>query len=512
MSEGTDGRGKYLKLFRTIFVSGGAFALNYAIMLVLTRYISEAVGVAAYGFVTLSKDFAQYAMIVTTALNSYAARYIALEYHRGNREQANVYFSSTFFGDAALSLGIGAVFVTVILFLERLLQVPPELVGSVKLLFLAAVAGFVVTTVFTVYGASAFIRNKLDMAALYQMLSYLAEAAVLILCFRLFPANVFYVGLGTLTATVVVALGNRRICRRYTPDLRVRRRSFSLPAVKQLVADGVWMSVNSLGNTLNNGLDLIVCNLMLTPVLMGQLAVAKTIQSIFLGLFLLVRQAFQPMFLKSYVAGDTPALMRELKLSMKVSGMLANIAYACLAALGMVYFRLWVPGQNIRLIFTLTLINSLTAIPGGPMQPLYYIYILTLKKKFPTLVTVAGGLFNVAGMYVLIRYTDMGVYAVVWTTVAVMFAINYITNPLYMAHALRVSWWTFYPGIIRHTVACAVLVILFRLMTRVYLPDSWLTLILTGAVLALIGAAVHLAIVCDRQDWAALAGRLRRRG
>ena len=47
----------------------------------------------------------------------------------------------------------------------------------------------------------------------------------------------------------------------------------------------------------------------------------------------------------------------------------------------MAFYKLWIPNENISLIYLLTIIGNMTTIPGGPMQPLYYIYILTLKKR-----------------------------------------------------------------------------------------------------------------------------------
>lgn len=43
--------------------------------------------------------------------------------------------------------------------------------------------------------------------------------------------------------------------------------------------------------------------------------------------------------------------MSELKISMKISGILSNIAFAGFATLGMIYYELWIPNQNINLIF-----------------------------------------------------------------------------------------------------------------------------------------------------------------
>ena len=217
------------------------------------------------------------------------------------------------------------------------------------------------------------------------------------------------------------------------------------------------------------------------------------------------------MYLKSYAEDDTRTLMKDFRVAMKLSGMLSNIVFAGFVALGMAFYKLWIPGEDIAVIYTLTVINNMVTIPGGPMQPLYYIYTLTLKKKVPTFITIGGGLLNVAGMYLLIRYTGLGVYAVVWTTVIIMMIINFITNPLYMAHVLEQPWWTFYPAILRNLVSCGVLVVVFKALSRLYTPTSWLTLILSAVVLAVVGGVLHMLIVCSREDWKLLREKVRRK-
>jgi len=104
-------------------------------------------------------------------------------------------------------------------------------------------------------------------------------------------------------------------------------------------------------------------------------------------------------------------------------------------------------------------------------------------------------------MYFLIRYTSLGVYAVVWTTVFVMFVINFITNPLYMAHVLQVPWWTFYPNILRNVLSCLTLVIAFKGLSLLYTPSTWPTLVISAGVLLILGAMLHALIVFNRRDW-----------
>lgn len=502
---------KYLRLMQTVLASGGALVINTFITLLLVPVISATLGNDAYGFVTLGKSIAQYATMITAALNSFAARYIVVSYHREDYSEANTYFSSTVYGDLILGTGLFAVALVGICFLEKLLVIPADLVTDVKLLFLLVFLNFWLVTVTTAFSASAHIKNRLHIVGVFKALAYVCEAAILIICFRFFPPHVFYVGLGLAAASLILAVTNVGICRRYTPELKVEKRWFSWDAIRKLVVDGVWTSLNSLGDTLNSGLDLLVCNLMLTPTAMGQLAISKTFYSMFSSVFLLVGQAFEPMYLKSYAEDDTRTLMKDFRVAMKLSGMLSNIVFAGFVALGMAFYKLWIPGEDIAVIYTLTVINNMVTIPGGPMQPLYYIYTLTLKKKVPTFITIGGGLLNVAGMYLLIRYTGLGVYAVVWTTVIIMMLINFITNPLYMAHVLEQPWWTFYPAILRNLVSCGVLVVVFKALSRLYTPTSWLTLILSAVVLAVVGGVLHMLIVCSREDWKLLREKVRRK-
>lgn len=493
-------KNKYTKLLLTILASGGAFFLNCVINLVLPPYITNRVGMEAYGFVTLAKNFVQYAAIVTIALNSFSSRHIAVEYHQGNLKKANVFFSSTFYGDLLLGSGLFAVLLVCIVFLERLIQIPAALELDIKLLFLMVAVHFFISTLFTAFGTAAYIKNKLDVTGMFKALSYAVEAAVLLLLFLLLPSRVYYVGIGLVAQALVVILSNVWIHRRHTPQLVIKRMYYSAAAIKRLVFDGVWASLNNLGETLNTGLDLLVCNLLLTPADMSYLAFSKTVSAIFSNLFVLIGQAFQPIFLKCYAAGDIKGLVKELRFSMNLSGMFSNIAYAGLAVLGMVFFRLWIPEQNTQLIYEVAMIENMLVISSGTMFPLYYIYFLTVKKKLPTIITIISGVLNVISMYVLIRFFGCGVHAVVWTTTVILFIVNFITNPLYMAHVLHVPLTTFFPNIVKNVFSLAVLLAVFKGLTLLYLPDSWITLALSAMALTCIGMPLHMLLTLNRED------------
>jgi len=110
---------KVKRLLMTILTSGIATILSFLISFILTPYITNKLGVEAYGFVTLAKNFTQYATIITIALNSYAARYITVSYHKNDMKKSQEYISSVYYGDVTISAVIMIIAAGFILFLPK---------------------------------------------------------------------------------------------------------------------------------------------------------------------------------------------------------------------------------------------------------------------------------------------------------------------------------------------------------------------------------------------------------
>lgn len=501
----------WVHIIQVILISGIAYAVNFGISLVLTPYITRNIGADAYGFVSLAKQFVQVAVIVKVALNAYAARYIGIAYHENDKTRALVYFNSVFWGDFVLAVVICLVMLPVILFLDRLLTIPPEIAADVKVLFALVFCSMCLETVFSVFECAAYVKNRLDLTGVFKMLSYICNAVVTVSAYLLLPAKVSYVGLAMVAATTVVFSSNFWLTKKLTPEMRIKRGTFSFAAVKELVMGGIWNSLTMVGELLNSGIDLLICNQMLSSLAMGQLAIAKTMGSIMQNLCVVVDQAYTPLFLRSYAQNDRTKLLQQLKQSMKVSSCLTNLVFAGFTALGMAFYRLWIPEQDISLIYNLSVITMLTSVFAGVVHPLYYIYTLTVKKKVPSIINILGGIINAISMYVLIRYTGKGIYVIVWTTVCVMAIINFVTNPLYMAHVLDVPYKTFYPEIFRCMLSCTVLTLVYKGLSTFYMPSTWISLAACIILYALLGFLIHFGIVLNAQERGELMFVLKRR-
>lgn len=490
-------KGKNLFIYYTISISFIAVILNSLINLLLTPFITESVGIEAYGFVSLAKNFVSYANIIMIALNSYASRYLSVSYIKGEKEKYRKYFSTVFISDFIIAGLIFACGLVCVFNLEKIINISPELISSIKTLFVLIFMTFYVKTISTVYLASGYVVDRLDLVNLVKVLSYVTEIVLLIFCYTIFRPNVWYVGLGTLAGAVVVFVGTYFLTKKMIPESTLDISMYSKDSFVKLVGNGIWNSANSLGNSLNSGLDLLMTNLMLTGIGMGQVSIAKTINNLLFTVYSTVSQPFQPSFLKSYSNNETGKLLKELKHSMKVCGSITNVIFAGFIVLGMQFYYLWIPKQDIQLIYILTVIALLPCLTEGCVYPLYYIYTLTVKNKIPCIITIIGGVINVGGMYILLKYTNLGIYLIVITTAVVMNFINLVTNPLYMCHCLKIPKGTFYSNILNNIISCIITVLVFKLIQFLipFQTIKWSVFLLEILVYGVVGVFVQMFIL-----------------
>lgn len=489
-----------LRIATAIIVSGLGVFISYLINFLLTPYITDNIGIEAYGFVSIAKNFVNYAQIATIAITSFVVRYISVSYHEKKMQEANEYYSTSVIACVALA---GVIFISALLLITKidlLLNVPQNLIFSVKLLFLIVFLNFVLTTATTPFTTAAYIKNRLDITGIIKIIAYLVDAGVMVILFINCTPNVWFVGMGSLAASVVTFICTYILSKKLVPELVFNKDFFSVSKLKNLVGNGIWNSLNSLGNELNSGLDLIISNLFLNGVATGQIAVVKTIGTMFSMLYEVVYQPFQPNLIKAYASGDVNIFINEQKKAMRICGYFSNVAFAGFVALGGLYYKLWLPSEDTKLLHMLTIVTVLGSVTAGVMRPIYYVYTLTLKNKLPCWITIAGGFLNVVSMYVLLKYTQMGVYAIVSTTTVIMLCINLFFNPVYAAYNLKISVKVYYKVIFKHLISAAIMVGGFIGIARVIRPSSWIGLIVSAIIMCISGLIIHVLIMCNMDE------------
>lgn len=178
-------------------------------------------------------------------------------------------------------------------------------------------------------------------------------------------------------------------------------------------------------------------------------------------------------------------LTKLLGISMKLAGAIGNTFFITFFALGKDFLRLWIPAQNITLIFHLCIIVLIGDIIVIAVRPLYYVYVLTdnLKKVFG--ITILMGIFNVTLMLLLIPHTSLGPYIVVGSTMVLNLSIYLWTTPRLASRYLNLRKNIFLPIVCRHIFVCMTGTAVFYFVASMLVCDTWISFLASGVLVSL---------------------------
>lgn len=501
--------GKSKALIINAIASFVTFAVGLGITFFFTPYLTDVVGEEAYGFVGLGNNMINYVTIVTIALNSVAGRFITIEYHRGNKQQASEYFTSVLVANLAIIPIILLVAIPIILNVEKVLNVPVELVTSVRYLFFFILANFIITLISTVYNVATFITNTLYLSSIANIVTSLLRIFLMCVMFGLLPANVAYVGLSTCICTFIGLVINMYYTNRLIPEIKLKKEYIRVDKVKELISAGGWNSVTKLSQVLSDGLDLLIANLWISAALMGALSIAQQLPLYIATLLNTLINLFNPNLTMYYAKNDIDAVVKEMKLSMKFSSFFTNIIFCGIVVFGRYFVGLWMPNQNVQLIYELLCVIMMSVVVSGVTTSLNNIFTVTNKLKTNSLFWLVISFTNVFLVFVLLNTTSLGIYAVAGVSKATGILGNLFFIPIYACRCLKIKWNTFYPIILRYMGTTIIMMAAFFGIRAVYtVPISWLTFAIVCVIAGVVGCIINFLVYLDVKERKILVNKI----
>lgn len=502
------------QLFVNMAASLVNFAVSIGIGLFLTPYIVHNIGAEAYGFVGLANTFVGYAQLLTVALTSVAGRFITVAYHEGDEPKANRYYSSTLAANTVMVLILTIIAIPVVVFLDKLVNISPHLIGDVKMLFIFIFLQFVITTISTVYSVATFVKNKLYLNSIANLVFSFVRVAVMVILFGILPPKVCYVGLAVCLASTVLTTMNRVYTHVLLPDISFHWDSVSWTSVREMLAAGIWNVVTRLQQIMMFGLQLLVANLMVSPYLMGMLSVAQTIPNQISSLTITVASLFYPEQTKYYAQGKCKELVDDIKSGMKVSGFFTNIIFVVLLVVGNDFMSLWQHGQDTTLLYELLTMTMLGLLASGVAVTLQNLPLIVNRlKKY----SIGWLVYSAVSMVMLITSIEIlprwGVFLVAAIPPMFEFLDNVTFVPIYASKCLHVRKFEFYPIYIRYFASTSVAAAVCWGIRCVFglIADNWVSLILTCCLYALVTLCLDTFLLLGRKERSLLIGMVKRK-
>lgn len=496
-------KGSNKRLLINLIASMVAFVVQMLISFILTPILVEKLGDEAYGFIGLANNFVSYATIITIALNSMASRYISISIHRNEYKKANMYFSSVFISDLIMSIVVFIVTVLMIANLTTILNIPGYLEKDVKITFALVFINMIISLMSTVFTIATFVKNRMDLSSIQQIIGNIIKVFVLIILFVFFQPKIYFISIAAIAYTFYVFLANIKLTKKLAPELTIKLKNFKWEAIKELIKSGIWNSLNNLSTVLLNGLDLLIANLFISSEAMGTLSIAKTIPSAIVTLLSTIANVFLPQFTILYSKNKIQELVGETKFSIKILSLIMIVPIAGFIAFGQPFFSLWLPSKDISEIVQIQILSILTLLPNlasAYIYTLYSINTVTNKLKIPVILTTLLGVLSTVVTYILLKTTNLGIYAIAGVSSFILLARVLTFVPIYAAKNLRVKWNTFYPQLLKSILVSAIMVTFFSIVNKMMAITSWKNLILVAAMVGAIGYLLSFMLLLNNRE------------
>lgn len=474
--------------------------IQLSISFFLTSYLVKSIGATAYGFYGMANTVVNYALIITNALNSMAARFIGFEIYNHNKNKAQSYFSSVLVGDILFALIVLVPSLLAIWHLDSLINIPPNLVSEVKLLFFIVFINMCCNVICAVFGSVYTIKNRLDIQSFLTIISNILKAGLLLILYISYRPSIVYLGTATLIATIIFAIGNIHYTRKYLPEVRINLSYATFKSVKDIILSGIWNSINQLSVTLLHGLDLLLANVMICAEAMGILSLAGTLPGVISMCVNSLANVFTPNLLEYFSKGQFDYLMHELKNSIKFMTVVSCMPISFLIAFGVPFFKLWTPNTDIYMLYFLTILIMLPQFSGGAISSMNYLYTIANKVKWQAVVLFGSGIVNVVVVYCLLKFSDIGVYAVVLVSAIISFFRNLCFNAPYAAYCIKQKYYVFWPDMLKSSLSLLACSLGGLFLTCFFAIDSWIEIIIIGGGYTVVsGFGVALMILSKEQ-------------
>ncbi|MFR5876149.1 MAG: MATE family efflux transporter [Eubacterium sp.] len=480
--------------------SMSTYIISLLISFFLSPYIVENIGVDANGFITLANNFLGYASLASIALNTLASRFVTVSIHQKDNEKANKYFSSIFYANVFLSAGLAIVFSLILIFLDDIIDVAPSLLTDVRLLFGVLFINSISNTVGSIFSVATFATNKLYLNSIAGIITNFIRVIILIVLFSLFQPKLYYVGISTFCSGFLLVIINFFLTKKLLPQIKIDYKYFELKKVKELISGGIWASVNRLGTILLSDLDLLISNVFIDSIAMGVLSISKTVPNVVNSVVGTIVAVFSPNYTILYAQKKYDELVKTVRRSMKIMGIITNLPVIVLIICGEQFYRLWQPTQDAHELYILSILAIACIIISGGINCIYNIFTVVNKLKLNAVVVIISGLISTALVFVLLKTTNLGIYAIAGVSTVISIIRNLVFTAPYGAKCLNLKWYAFYPEIVKPVIYVALSVVISYFPTKVIKADNWISLFALGILTLVISVLIGYFVILNKEE------------
>lgn len=475
-------------------------AINTIINFVLSPYIVAHLGIEANGYITLANNFVSYITLATIALNSMAGRFILIDYKKKSQQSANEYYSSVLLGDWILAtIFIIPMFIFVI-FIDHVIKVPTEYVWDTRILFAVVFFNYLFSICLPQWQIATYCTNCLYLRSLRNATSTIVRAVAIYLLFILFDPHSYYVAIAAILMSLVNIFIDYRLYMKLMPELKWRFSYFKFNKVKELISSGIWNTISQCGNLLLEGLDILIANIFINPIASGILALSKVVPNMINQITGNIATTYGPRLTYLYADGKMKEMVCEVKNNIMIISIIANFPIGLFLVFGEQFFLLWIPSQNAHQLSILSTLSLIGMLFVGISQCIVNIFGIVNKLKLNSLVVIGSGLVNISIVFLLLRFTDLGVYSIVGVSSVVSILRIFLFTAPYAAYCIDAKWYTFIPVLLQGATSVIVPIAIGFVLSCFFDYNSWFALLVLVMATICISSLIEFYLLLNKSQ------------
>lgn len=472
-----------------------SYSSTILISFVLTPYLINTLGKEAYSFYPLANNIVSYMSILSNALNSMSSRFITIEIIKKDYDNANKYFSSIFFANIIMSGILFILMALMVLFLEYILDIPLNLIASVKLLFCFVFASMLVSITTSVFGIATYAKNRIDLRSGNELVVAILRILLFVFLFKFFLPTIVYVGVVAFIIAIVNFIFQKKFTRILLPEIKISVKNFSIKYVKTMLSSGVWNSVNQLGNILLASSSLLLANVLYGASGSGTYSIIQTVPNFINGVITMLTGVFVPVITYRYAQNNKKSMLNEINKAQKLIGLISCSVIAVFIGLSFEFFTLWTPAEDAAF---LQIISTITIIPHfiiGSVWPISNLNAVMNRVKTPAIYMICSGVANVVIICLTYMIAAPGIISIPIISSIIQLIWVGVFIPMYPCEKLGVKKYYFYTPLVRMCIGGIVVVLLTYMIKSYFVINSWLMFFTVGIICGALALAINFVFM-----------------
>lgn len=473
--------------------------LNILIGIWYTPYIINKLGIAAYGVVALATSLTSYMFLFGSAIDNTIGRYLTIDIKNKQFHAANRTFNTAFWTAVAITFLILPLIGLTSFFAPQVFDIPAGDEQSSRWLFLGVMGSYLLVVLRSVFSASPFSFNRLDLNNIVIASNNLSRVLLIVLFFGLVTIpGPHLIGIATLISGAISLSLAIVYWHRLTPEIHIQRNQFEWAKLKSMFGMSSWLVINQIGSLLFLSIDLIIVNRYLGVDAQGRYASALQWAVLLRTFSIAVATAVTPIALDRHVRQDQRQLAKMAHSTVKWLGLALALPVGLLIGFAVPLLHTWLGPEfeDISLLL-IVLVGHLSF--NLAVRPLFSIQVALNKVKWPAIVSVILGVLN---LFLAVWWVNWGMYGlgVAVASGIVLTLRNALFVPLYGARIQSLPWYTFYRSILPGMFGAILAALMSYFVTIIFNVESWIQLIIAGMCVALPYIVVSALIFMNKEE------------